>query len=624
MPGGFLTVSADHNKAGSGIVWASTPWNQDANQATVEGIVRAYNASDLSHLLWDSKQNDARDHLGNFAKFAPPTVANGKVYMATFSGQLNVYGLLNGTPTQTPTGTTPTPTPITGTTKYEAENAVLNLTKIASDHANYSESGFVDRYVTLNVGASTTFTVNAASAGANAVNLRYANGSGSSKTLSVYVNNVKIKQTTLAATPNWDTWSDQVETLNLNAGSNTIAYKYDVGDSANVNLDYISLLGAGATPIPTATPSQTPTPTPIPTATPVPTSIPGSTKYEAEDAALLNTSVATDHTNYSGTGFVDKYVTLNVGASTTFTVNAASAGANSVSLRYANGTGSSKTLSVYVNSLKIKQTTLAATANWDTWSDQAETLSLNLGSNTIAYKYDTGDSANVNLDYISLLGAGATPLPTSAPIPTAVPTATPGQTPTPTPIPTAIPTATPVPTSIPGSTKYEAENAVLLNTRVATDHTNYSGTGFVDKYVTLNVGASTTFAVYAASTGANTVNLRYANGTGSSKTLSIYVNSVKIKQTTLAATANWDTWSDQTESLTLNAGSNSISYQYDSGDTANVNLDYISILSTVAEKLTPLFVSSNQPLFYGSKPSTDTSQIVELNEPIPDDGRKLN
>jgi hypothetical protein len=28
------------------------------------------------------------------AKFCPPTIANGKVYMATFSGYVAVYGLL--------------------------------------------------------------------------------------------------------------------------------------------------------------------------------------------------------------------------------------------------------------------------------------------------------------------------------------------------------------------------------------------------------------------------------------------------------------------------------------------------------------------------------------------------
>ena len=94
MPGGFLAVSANGSAAGSGIVWASHPIT-NANLATVKGILRAYDAADVSHELWNSTQNAARDGVGKFAKFNPPTVANGKVYLATFSNQLLVYGLFN-------------------------------------------------------------------------------------------------------------------------------------------------------------------------------------------------------------------------------------------------------------------------------------------------------------------------------------------------------------------------------------------------------------------------------------------------------------------------------------------------------------------------------------------------
>ena len=38
--------------------------------------------------------NSSRDNFGNFAKFVPPLVVNGKVYIATSSNQLAVYGLL--------------------------------------------------------------------------------------------------------------------------------------------------------------------------------------------------------------------------------------------------------------------------------------------------------------------------------------------------------------------------------------------------------------------------------------------------------------------------------------------------------------------------------------------------
>lgn len=91
FPGGFLSLSANGNNAGSGIIWATHPVGSAGGQ-TVPGVLRAYDASDLSRELWNSQQNPA-DSLGNFAKFCPPTIVNGKVYVATFSNQLVVYGL---------------------------------------------------------------------------------------------------------------------------------------------------------------------------------------------------------------------------------------------------------------------------------------------------------------------------------------------------------------------------------------------------------------------------------------------------------------------------------------------------------------------------------------------------
>jgi outer membrane protein assembly factor BamB len=99
MPGGFLSISA--NGSSSGIVWASTPYNGDAANQNVQGVLYAFNADTLK-LLWTDKTNDARDEIGMFAKYVPPVVANGKVYVPNFgpvgntdgSGNLVVYGLL--------------------------------------------------------------------------------------------------------------------------------------------------------------------------------------------------------------------------------------------------------------------------------------------------------------------------------------------------------------------------------------------------------------------------------------------------------------------------------------------------------------------------------------------------
>jgi hypothetical protein len=95
MPGGMLSISANGNTPGTGIVWASHPFENNANQAVVAGIVRAYDASNLKNELWNSKINAQRDDIGNFAKFCAPTIANGKVYIASFSDFVAVYGLLN-------------------------------------------------------------------------------------------------------------------------------------------------------------------------------------------------------------------------------------------------------------------------------------------------------------------------------------------------------------------------------------------------------------------------------------------------------------------------------------------------------------------------------------------------
>jgi hypothetical protein len=104
MPGGMLTLSANGAAPATGIVWASIPRGGDANNDTVGGVVRAFNASDLSKELWNSEQNQNRDRVGMFAKFCPPVVANGKLYIPSFApqskgaqpqhGKLVVYGIL--------------------------------------------------------------------------------------------------------------------------------------------------------------------------------------------------------------------------------------------------------------------------------------------------------------------------------------------------------------------------------------------------------------------------------------------------------------------------------------------------------------------------------------------------
>jgi len=90
--GAFLSVSSNGSSDGSAILWASHAANGDANQAVRPGILHAFDANDVTRELWNSSQY-ASDAPGNYAKFSCPTIANGKVYLATFSNKLEIFGL---------------------------------------------------------------------------------------------------------------------------------------------------------------------------------------------------------------------------------------------------------------------------------------------------------------------------------------------------------------------------------------------------------------------------------------------------------------------------------------------------------------------------------------------------
>ena len=95
MPGAAMSLSGappqDQGTARTAVLWASMPLKDNAFIADVEGVLRAFDASTLIE-LWNSRQ-DPRDGTFLFSKYCPPTIANGKVFLATFSDRLDVYGL---------------------------------------------------------------------------------------------------------------------------------------------------------------------------------------------------------------------------------------------------------------------------------------------------------------------------------------------------------------------------------------------------------------------------------------------------------------------------------------------------------------------------------------------------
>jgi outer membrane protein assembly factor BamB len=90
--GADLAVSSNGAAKGTGILWATYASSGDAGNTVSPGILRAFDANDITKELWNSDQVNT-DYMGAYAKFSSPAIANGHVYVPTFSNQVVVYGL---------------------------------------------------------------------------------------------------------------------------------------------------------------------------------------------------------------------------------------------------------------------------------------------------------------------------------------------------------------------------------------------------------------------------------------------------------------------------------------------------------------------------------------------------
>jgi hypothetical protein len=83
-PGTTPSVSA--NGTSNGIVWAI--------ENTSPAVLHAYDATNLSHELYNSNQAGSRDQFGPGNKFITPLIVNGKVFVGTPNG-VAIFGLLH-------------------------------------------------------------------------------------------------------------------------------------------------------------------------------------------------------------------------------------------------------------------------------------------------------------------------------------------------------------------------------------------------------------------------------------------------------------------------------------------------------------------------------------------------
>ncbi|MFE7129784.1 glycosyl hydrolase family 28 protein [Streptomyces sp. NPDC057638] len=122
-------------------------------------------------------------------------------------------------------------------------------------------------------------------------------------------------------------------------------------------------------------------------------------RYEAEGARYTaGSTIDSNHTGYSGTGFVN---TPNAaGSYVEWTVNATTAGSATLAVGYANGTTTDRPLDISVNGTTVATAVpFPATGAWTSWRTVAVPAALLAGANTVRATA-TGAEGAPNLDYL--------------------------------------------------------------------------------------------------------------------------------------------------------------------------------------------------------------------------------
>ncbi len=254
-----------------------------------------------------------------------------------------------------------------------------------------------------------------------------------------------------------------------------------------------------------------------------------ATRYEAEAGTITSGAVESNHSGFSGTGFVN--YNNAVGSAIQWTVNAAEAGQATLVFDYANGTTVNRPLNVTVNGGTATAVNFPGTGAWPLWKTGHVTVNLNAGANVIRATATTADGGP-NLDYLDVVTGAGSPPPT---------------------------------------TTVEAEAGTVAGaTRLGSCAACSGGqkVGFIGNGAANHV----TLPVTAATAGAKTMTIQYLlSGT---RAFSISVNGGAAQTVTLTGTS-WANPVTTTVTVNLAAGSNTIRF---GNDTAYApDLDRITI-----------------------------------------------
>ncbi|MFE0155889.1 carbohydrate-binding protein [Nonomuraea sp. NPDC059007] len=208
-------------------------------------------------------------------------------------------------------------------------------------------------------------------------------------------------------------------------------------------------------------------------------------RHEAENALISQGVVESNHAGFSGSGFVN--LDNLVGSYVEFTV--AAAGASTLTIGFANGTTSGRPMTVTVDGAAAGSLDFPPTGAWTTW----RTVSLPARLGTKVRLTSATASGGPNLDYLDVAASG---------------------------------------------TDYQAEDAVITQGAVESNHAGFTGSGFVN--LDNVVGSAAEFTVTGG--GTRTITVRFANGTAVARPMDVLVDGVRAGALTFPPTGAWTTW----------------------------------------------------------------------------------
>ncbi len=454
-------------------------------------------------------------------------------------------------------------------TKYEAETATRTGVTTNTNHPGYTGTGFVDGFETA--GDAISWTVNFPETNDYSLVFRYANATGATATRNVYVDGTLLGQVSFGNQANWDTWAHDawIQKLNLSAGNHTIKLQYDGGNAGAINVDHLTLgafeehsirladammFASGATHIELGDQNHM---------------LPH--EYYPNKSKSMSTSLKAAMRDYYS--FATAYENLLFDAD----VVPADQGAQWLTATTGQTISGNATTGTIWQQVKRKAGydiihLINLIGNDDQWRNSAvqPTFQTNVG-----VKYYPGPNATVSGVY---LASPDTDHGVTTSLTYTTGTDTNGNY-----VQFTLPSLkywdmiyVKRTAGTPAGGQYEAESAIKSAVTTNTNHTGYTGTGFVDGFTATNDGVS--FTVNVPATDSYTLRFRYANGGTAPAIRGVYVDGQSAGTLDFRNLYNWDMWETADKVVRMSAGVHQVVLWYDSASTGAINLDNLVVL----------------------------------------------